>query len=149
MSEKQQFIVICTLLVGFCCVSLGFECKPAEGYEGCACYTEKNDSLKNITREYVNLLPLKGNSSTPRYQCKILCLPSLLHLLCKVGDNRISVIFIYIYICMEKCVKLGLYPGGGGGVGTPYKKNWGARRKFSKNATKGIRIWFDWNRTSV
>ena len=61
MSGKQ-FVVICILLAGISCVSRGFECIPAEGYEGCACYTEKNN-----TKEYVNLLPLKKDSSTPRY----------------------------------------------------------------------------------
>lgn len=64
MSDIQSFAVIYLFLAGFCCSSMGVDqCIPAEGYKGCACYRE----TVNKTKEYVNLLPLKTNSSTPRY----------------------------------------------------------------------------------
>ena len=61
MTDKQQVLVICILLAGICYISFAFECIPADGYESCACYVKG----VNNTREYINLLPLKGNSSTP------------------------------------------------------------------------------------
>lgn len=65
MANKQVVLSICLLLVVVCCstIDLEGECIPAEGYESCACYMKG----VNNTREYVNLLPLKGNSSNPRY----------------------------------------------------------------------------------
>ena len=64
MSDIQSFAVIYLLLAGFCCISMGDDqCIPAKGYEGCACYRE----TVNKTKEYVNFLPLKTDSSTPRY----------------------------------------------------------------------------------
>lgn len=64
MSDIQSFAVIYLLLAGFCCISMGDDqCIPAKGYEGCACYRE----TVNKTKEYVNLLPLKTYSSTPRF----------------------------------------------------------------------------------
>ena len=63
MPDIQSFAVIYLFLAGFCCISMGVDqCIPAEGYEGCACYRE----TVNKTKEYVNLLPLKTDSSTPR-----------------------------------------------------------------------------------
>jgi len=62
MPDKQYFVVICIFLAGVCCISVAIGCIPAAGYEGCACYT-----VKNNTKEYVNLLPLKINSSSPRF----------------------------------------------------------------------------------
>ena len=61
ISDQQQFALICILLAGIWCASFAFECTPERGYEGCACYRERNS-----TKEYVNLLPLKTNSSSPR-----------------------------------------------------------------------------------
>ncbi|KAL9958105.1 hypothetical protein ACROYT_G035076 [Oculina patagonica] len=66
MTDKQQVVVICILLAGIFCFSFALECKPADGYESCACYMEG----VNNTREYINLLPLKGNSSAPRFTAK-------------------------------------------------------------------------------
>lgn len=63
MAAIEQTKVICILLAALGCVSLARECIPVDGYESCACYMEG----ANNTREYVNLLPLKGNSRTPRY----------------------------------------------------------------------------------
>ena len=63
MPDIQSFEVIYLFLAGFCCISMGDHCIPAKGYEGCACYRE----TVNKTKEYVNLLPLKPDSSTPRY----------------------------------------------------------------------------------
>lgn len=64
MSDIQSFAVIYLFLAGFCCISMGVDqCIPAKGYEGCACYRE----TVNKTKEYVNLLPLKTDSSIPRY----------------------------------------------------------------------------------
>lgn len=60
--DKQQCTLICFLLAGIGCVSLAFECIPADGYKGCACYIERNS-----TKQYVNLFPLKSNSSSPRF----------------------------------------------------------------------------------
>ncbi|CAH3150067.1 unnamed protein product [Porites lobata] len=64
MSDIQSFAVIYLFLAGFCCISMGVDqCIPAKGYEGCACYRE----TVNKTKEYVNLLPLKTDSSIPRF----------------------------------------------------------------------------------
>ena len=63
MATKQAVLAIYLLLAVVCCNSTALECIPAEGYESCACYMEG----VNNTREYINLLPLKGNSSNPRY----------------------------------------------------------------------------------
>ncbi|XP_020615252.1 uncharacterized protein LOC110053371 [Orbicella faveolata] len=66
MANKQEVLAICMLLAAVCCTSIALECVPAEGYESCACYMEG----VNNTREYINLLPLKGNSSNPRFTTK-------------------------------------------------------------------------------
>lgn len=63
MANKQAVLAICILLVAVCCTTIALECVPAEGYESCACYMKG----VNNTREYINLLPLKGNSSNPRF----------------------------------------------------------------------------------
>jgi len=63
MANKQAVLFICNLLAAVCCTTIAFECIPAEGHESCACYKEG----VNNTREYINLLPLKGNSSNPRF----------------------------------------------------------------------------------
>ena len=60
------------ILAAISCVSHARECIPVHGYEICACYCP----AVSETRKYVNLLPLKINSSSPRY---VLCS------LCKVG----------------------------------------------------------------
>ena len=62
MANKQAVLFICILLAAVCCTSIASECIPAEGHESCACYKEG----VNNTREYINLFPLKGNSSNPR-----------------------------------------------------------------------------------
>ena len=61
MSDKQQLLVLLIILGGSSLVTVAFECTAVKGYDGCACYVEKNN-----TKIYVNLLPLKENSSTPR-----------------------------------------------------------------------------------
>ena len=61
MSDKQQLLVLLIILGGSSLVTVAFECTAVKGYDGCACYEEKNN-----TKIYVNLLPLKENSSTPR-----------------------------------------------------------------------------------
>ncbi|XP_027039312.1 uncharacterized protein LOC113667655 [Pocillopora damicornis] len=75
MADSYQVLAICMLLVAISCVSRARDCIPVHGYESCACYFP----AVNDTREYVNLLPLKTNSSSPRY---VLCS------LCKVGKNQ-------------------------------------------------------------
>ena len=69
------------ILAAISCVSHARECIPVHGYESCACYSLCHcwDPVllsSSDTRKYVNLLPLKINSSSPRY---VLCS------LCKVG----------------------------------------------------------------
>ncbi|KAJ7390573.1 hypothetical protein OS493_023961 [Desmophyllum pertusum] len=66
MADRQQVMVISLLLAAICYISCARECVPAYGYQSCACYMEG----VNNTKEYVNLLSLKGNSSTPRFTTK-------------------------------------------------------------------------------
>ncbi|KAM7440627.1 hypothetical protein ABFA07_010158 [Porites harrisoni] len=65
MSDKQQLLVLLIILGGSSLGTVAFECTAVKGYDGCACYEEKNN-----TKIYVNLLPLKENSSTPRFTVK-------------------------------------------------------------------------------
>ncbi|XP_073230323.1 uncharacterized protein [Porites lutea] len=65
MSDKQQLLVLLIILGGSSLVTVAFECTAVKGYDGCACYVEKNN-----TKIYVNLLPLKENSSIPRFTVK-------------------------------------------------------------------------------
>ncbi|XP_066016786.1 uncharacterized protein [Pocillopora verrucosa] len=66
MADSYQVLAICMLLVAISCVSRARDCIPVHGYESCACYFP----AVNDTREYVNLLPLKTNSSSPRFTSK-------------------------------------------------------------------------------
>ena len=69
MADSYQVLAICMLLVAISCVSRARDCIPVHGYESCACYFP----AVNDTREYVNLLPLKTNSPSPRYVLCSLC----------------------------------------------------------------------------
>lgn len=66
MADSKQVFAICMLLATISCVLCARECIPVHGYESCACYFP----AVNNTRRYVNLLPLKINSSSPRFTSK-------------------------------------------------------------------------------
>ena len=91
MADSYQVLAICMLLVVISCVSRARDCIPVHGYESCACYFP----AVNDTREYVNLLPLKTNSSSPRY---VLCS------LCKVGIH-FSLLKHFRKPCLRKLSK--------------------------------------------
>ena len=91
MADSYQVLAICMLLVAISCVSRARDCIPVHGYESCACYFP----AVNDTREYVNLLPLKTNSSSPRY---VLCS------LCKVGIH-FSLLKRFRKPCLRKLSK--------------------------------------------
>ncbi|KAK2548417.1 hypothetical protein P5673_031387 [Acropora cervicornis] len=62
ISDTHQLSWIVFLFAGIWCVSFASECVPPYGYKGCACM----NSPKEINNtEFVNLLPLKSNSSSP------------------------------------------------------------------------------------
>lgn len=64
ISDTHQLTWIVFLLAGIWCVSFASECVPPDGYKGCAC-TYSPKEINNT--EFVNLLPLKSNSSSPRF----------------------------------------------------------------------------------
>ncbi|XP_022808961.1 uncharacterized protein LOC111345940 isoform X1 [Stylophora pistillata] len=63
MEDSNQVIAVCMLLAAISCILRARECIPVHGYESCACYFPG----VNDTWKYVNLLPLKINSSSPRF----------------------------------------------------------------------------------
>ncbi|KAK2548420.1 hypothetical protein P5673_031394 [Acropora cervicornis] len=63
ISDTHQLTLIVYLFAGIWCVSFASECVPPYGYKGCAC-TYSPKEINNT--EFVNLLPLKSNSSSPR-----------------------------------------------------------------------------------
>ncbi|XP_015757126.1 PREDICTED: uncharacterized protein LOC107336572 [Acropora digitifera] len=64
ISDTHQSAWIVFLFAGIWCVSFASECVPPYGYKGCAC-TYSPKEINNT--EFVNLLPLKSNSSSPRF----------------------------------------------------------------------------------
>lgn len=64
--DKQHLSLTFIFFAGICCVSLASDCIPPYGYKGCAC----SYSRKVNNTDFLNLLPLKIDSSSPRFTVK-------------------------------------------------------------------------------